>query len=177
MNASHLLARLTVCIAVFASSAAPASPLTWTLQHAVFSDGGAAYGRFSVESTDGKLLEWNITTTDGSLMRGFNYVTGGAYDAGTDPFAHSVNGLMVSDANLDRYFYMEFDGSLSSGGMRAILPLDYARARGSWECYNCSPYRTVTGGWITSAAVPEPGSLALLGVGMLAFAGLRRRKK
>ncbi len=50
-------------IGVFAASAANASDITWTLDHATFDDGATASGTFIFNASTDTYVSWDITTT------------------------------------------------------------------------------------------------------------------
>jgi hypothetical protein len=54
-------------------SNAHASTIDWTLKNVTFNDGGVLTGTFSTDSASGDLLSYNLSTTAGSILGGFNF--------------------------------------------------------------------------------------------------------
>jgi ethanolamine utilization microcompartment shell protein EutS len=52
---------------------ATASILDWELENVLFDDGGRMSGAFSVNTTNGAVIAFDITTTTGSILAGFHY--------------------------------------------------------------------------------------------------------
>jgi hypothetical protein len=63
----------TLCAALLGASSSIAVPLTWTLNGAVFDDGGSASGSFVYDSPTNTYSAINISTTSGSAFGGASY--------------------------------------------------------------------------------------------------------
>jgi hypothetical protein len=59
---------------IFCASLANADLITWTFD-GEFDDGGSLFGWFEVDTSSNTLLDWDITTTAGSILSGFNFNT------------------------------------------------------------------------------------------------------
>jgi hypothetical protein len=173
----------SAALAILAAASAPvhASVIDWTLEGVTFDDGGTASGTFSIDSSTGHLLSYDITTTAGSVLGGMTYdastvfvVEYGVY--GPNSFLlFTLGGPTGSE-----YITLEFLNPLTSGGVDPIVAgYDPISNTGSYECYNCAPFRLVTAGEATTSPVPEPATWAMMLAGFagLGFAGYWRVSK
>jgi hypothetical protein len=169
--------------------AAGAVTTTWTLSNAVFSDGTTATGWFTYDSNTSTAVDWSIVTQDGtkSCCDGFSGSGGPSAFAGyTYDLASSLsyplqpNSLIFNALNgPSRYLNLGFVNALPSTGgsvaLGTVWPFTGSTAASSYECDNCSYGRYLTSGTLTTS-VPEPGTLALLGLGFAGLGFSRRRK-
>ncbi len=190
MNRLRIIGILS-CLLVGVSHAAAASPIEWTLSGVTFGDGATASGSFLYDADTQSLSDFDVTTTPTP-----------AHDCGpgcililpTDLPGHhylDLNGLFppypaggfaiidppspVTGWTGDLFLALVFASPLSDAGGSIALKatsgegfcLDAGCAAGSYD-------RFVTSGSIVGAAVPEPGTLALLGTGLGTV--IRRRR-
>lgn len=170
--------RIVLGLALSLVTAAPAlaTPIVWTLSGATFDDGATASGTFTIESTTGAVLDWNITTTLGGTLPGFTYDPTTSMATRDAFLVNPYSFLLLEDPGNVRYLNLSFTSSFTVPGT-VLLALGRPTA-GSWECDNCSAVRTFTAGSATSAAaVPEPATFLLFGTGLAALAARRRFKK
>lgn len=150
--------------------AAQAAVIAWTLQDVVFDDGGAASGVFDYDTTLGRADNFDITTTDGSVLGGFHY------DPSTSlfffPNLYAPISLLWLEDDSTRYVHLAFSGPLGTPGTQALTT-----SGGGYECDNCLHGRKVVGGSATGVAIPERASWALMLVGFLAAGAALRRSR
>lgn len=160
------LAIAAACIATM-SSTAMADTLQWQLQGVSFNDGSFLNGGFSTDSTTGALIDFDVKSSDGSLLTGFHYAADSAH-GGPAPFA-SI-GYQFQQFGSGRYIQLAFDQWLSSPGQYQIK-LDGS----SYECNNCAIYRTIVTGSVVAVPEPETYVLMLGGLGLMAWVARRRQ--
>jgi uncharacterized protein (TIGR03382 family) len=80
------------------------------------------------------------------------------------------------DTLVNRYFNFSFVSPMDAAGGTFAL-----NTSSSYECINCSPWRQVTAGSLTTAAadVPKPATMAMVlpALGMLGWMSRRRKKQ
>ena len=152
-----------------------AAPLTWTLNNAVFGDGGTAVGSFVYDASTLTVVSYSIQTSqDAPDFPGFLYQNGA-------PNNISATVFPISDLIL---FATSFTNGNPNGIQLRLAPVAGLTDAGgvvslnlnsglSVECYNCSPHRPFVSGEMVS--VPEPAT-ALLVLVPLAWGVLVRRR-
>jgi hypothetical protein len=171
--------KLMICLAI--AVAANATPITWTLSNAVFSDEGTATGWFIYDASLETVLSYSIGTSGGNtttipaflFQNGAPNNTGATVYPGNDlidfrtSFTNgNLNGLELRLAPLA--------GLTNAGG---TVNIDLSNPYQA-ECYNCFPGRVfVSGQLVGVATVPEPSTavLALLPLALGAIRLYRRR--
>jgi hypothetical protein len=146
---------------------AKAGTIDFTLQGVTFDDGGTASGTFVVEAGTGMVESVDIATTAGGRLGGTTYTS---VSGQPSYFADTPNSFFSQNGN---YITLSFQHALTAAGADPIITAIGRFGIGqSFECNNCSTYRTVTGGQAFGVAidVPEPVSLALLGSSLLSLA-------
>lgn len=148
--------------------------VTWYLNDVAFSDGATASGNFIWDADTQTLSDWDISTTAG-VLPGFTYTptdsSGGNYYQGVSGYQSQF--LFMADSST-RLLGMTPVAALTDAG--GTVDIDLRSGAGGRECYNCAPYRNiVSGAFQTASAVPEPGSLTLLGLGLLAIGVVRAK--
>ena len=146
-----------------------ATPITYTLTNVTFSDGATATGSFVFDATTHLSSGFDISTTAG-ILTAFEWTkaNSGLYFGG----GSGINNFVLITTDGRRVFNFSFMDPLTNGGGTDTINL-----ASTYECYNCSPFRRVVVGSVTSNVIPEPTSLALMlpVLGAVVF-GARRRK-
>ena len=156
----------------FSSAAltAQAIPISYTLDNVKFADGTSATGSFIFDATTRLSSGFDISTYPG-VLGAFNWTraNSGLYQGG----GAGPNNFILMTTDGRRVFNFSFLNPLTNaGGTYAI------NIASTYECNNCGTFRRVISGNVTSNAVPEPATLALMlpALGAL-FVAARRRKQ
>ena len=181
--------RLAVLLTtVFLASTAQAVPIEWTFEDVEFINGnGTLTGSFVYDADAPATTDVNITASAGDLFL--------CADAG-------CSGLNVADNYAGATFGSATNGAITNGQLRILAfgdgffnqivlafsePLTNAGGTvdlafaAQWQCptnafcprnTQSTPFRTAVTGSVTAIGVPEPATLGLLALGLLA---LRRR--
>lgn len=165
---------------------AHAVPLTWTLNDAVFNDGGTATGSFvwDADTNTFGAYEFTVSGGDTATFAPLTYnnanATLGPSNLEFDTGAYYVRlfRFVTEVDQVERNLYVSVDAPLTNAG--GVVGFDYVSPYSAGECFSCAPYRPFVAGTISAegvSGVPEPAAwgLMVLGFGGLG-AALRRRR-
>lgn len=176
MRPHHLLSLVLLC----AGSICQAAPISFVV-NGTFSGGGTFHGWFSLDGDTNTILASNITTSAGP---GFGYTytsagTGAPWVQGNDASVPNDFAVFFASPGYDSMFFFWLAGTPASFQGGAIEALGASCGVGQCtparELANFTDARYVDGGTVTPA--PEPGSAALLGVGLAVGLSVQRRRK
>ncbi|MET0116510.1 MAG: PEP-CTERM sorting domain-containing protein [Sedimenticola sp.] len=146
----------------------------WQLNNFVFDDGATAVGSFEWDEASNTAISWNI-----DILPVLSDSPGSYSDAtGTSHSYAPLDTLTFQEGDYwqFRLGFADLDlldtpvASLSLYSQNTGLTGDY----GFLECENCNPWREGMRGAYLSPAIPEPATLALMGLG-LAGIGFARK--
>jgi hypothetical protein len=167
-----LLSALGVAILL---AAGPASAdLIFDFSGVSFDDGGTLTGSFITDDGTTSLLDWDVTTSGGTLP-GFHYTSSNTVSFSSITPLGGI--LVVETAGLEHLLQVTFAGPLSPSGAGITLGMfdSFEQTPGGPP----QPHRVITAGSavVGTTAVPEPSTIALLGIAVLGVAGFVRRNR
>jgi phosphatidylserine synthase len=154
-------------VLILAAGHAPANIL-YTFSSVTFDDGGTLTGTFTTNDAITALVDFNMTTSAGVGI-GFNYTPATAGSGSS-----SIPAIIVlSTPTLNNILQVTFNGGLTALG----APITIGTFE-SFEQTTAPARRDITAGSVlVAASVPEPGTIGLLGIGVLGLLAARRRRR
>jgi hypothetical protein len=174
MKFPKFLAAFATAAALFAGSA-HAAPVLWTLTGVTFDDGATASGSFTYDASTNTYSGWSVSITAGT----FPAITYDTVTSELNAANEDADGVIFVIHDFLHYVNLNFDTALTDAGGTSALSLGTSFGgfdTTSYECNNCSTYRWVTAGAVTTGTVPEPATLLLVGT-LLAGGALTRRRR
>lgn len=166
---------LAICYCLLFVGTANAIPVQWNLNNIAFDDGTSVTGSYFYDADLNAWSDWDITVENGSLSA-FTYTN---LNSQTNGANQSALGFLYVDNAFSRYINFNFLGEMTNLGGTIDLELASGFTNfqtGSWECDNCSTYRWITSGSVSSNSVPEPSIIMLLSLGLVGI-GISRKKR
>jgi hypothetical protein len=177
--------------ALLAGTSAQAAMKLWTINNAVFNDGGTWTGSFEWDATTQTFgnYSWTVSGGDTTTFPAVTYnnanavvaASHGNFAYGTDQIhLYSFNTTAADPNVLFRSLYLTTVAELPNTG--GTMQLDFTSGYAAGECDNCAPYRPLVSGFLTSditpGGVPEPANWALMigGIGMIGMSGRYARR-
>ncbi len=177
--ATHKICKFSIIFGMLAlTSSSYADIVNWQLNGVTFSDGGVATGNFSWDTSTSTIVSYHISVSggnttnfsptiyessnpndnvDSALFPSFDYVR-------NLPKPYPNNAIGITDRSqhapgnyaANRFITLSFASTLSTP-VASNLVYTGTTYNGvnivSEECFNCAPYRQVTGGYISSMSV------------------------
>jgi hypothetical protein len=145
-----------------------AALISWGLQNVTFSDGGTVTGNIVWDSATSTIVSYHITTDGGNT----NEFIATVYDSSNpndvmnlfpDPQPNNAIGITDLSQNAPvgagyRIIVIKFDNPLIAPlatNNISVTPNSFGVAQ-SLECFDCNPYRIITGGFASGSVISSP---------------------
>ncbi len=171
-----LFAVAALALALGLGSAAQASPVMYSLDDVVFTDGATAAGTFALDPVDEAVSDVAITLA--GTPQGTRSFDVGTFLQGQQAYdgLQAINFSSPNDTNDPLVLYVQ--GDFATTNTVQPLIVEYSDGSATFYCSGGCNYVAHLDSGATNAlvaSVPEPMSAALLGSGLVGVAALRRR--
>jgi hypothetical protein len=164
------------------TTGAQANSVTWTINNAIFDDGGTLTGGFTFDEGTNLFTDVSITTSDNSFLVEHDYSSLSLFS----PLIAISNHANTSPQYFNGSFQMVFSELLTDAG--GVVALTNATREG---CTAGSPFggsrcdafaqtgwsRMLVSGTVSVSAVPVPAAVWLFGTALMGIVGFGKRRK
>ena len=161
---------LLAFVGLLAVGDAAANLFVWHLQDVTYGDGGVATGSFTWDSGSGFAVVWSIAVSGGNEVN-FPPVTYSSVDGATGNLLDGTLAFIIDlDLPTERFMRIKPLAPLDGPGP---IGIDTSIPNDAVECFNCGPYRFLTGG---SLVAPEPSDAQAAALLALSLMALKERR-
>ena len=196
--------QLACACAILAVSVGPASAVnqTWQLHDVTFNDGGFANGSFTFDSETDVVSNWSITVSPWTYAGATSGSSGGAVFVTSPSFTYSSTisnhdafkyaegdtGGYIIFRDKNQTYSTEYDGTPYAQYRHLRLAfadtldtpgtvlINLKSTQGA-ECWNCAPWRELTGGSVVAVPEPETYAMFLAGLGIMGAVARHRKQR
>lgn len=154
-------------LALACTSTAQAGPIVWTINNGTFTGGGTISGSFTYDPTADTYGAFSISVTAAGTFTAFTYTDTAGATAGSGGTIDGHPILSFTASGNSRMIFMPFNPDLSSAG--GTFPIYLSPGNSGELVFSPFDARSIASGDVSGTATPEPSTLALLSIGLLAL--------